>query len=255
MEALSWAADPNPLSALFREAYGRFCALAGPTRASQTAPRAVSPAVARMAADSMATALGDLCNQLRRDAGQNLRQSAPDQADALLYAFCAVVDERLLNSQWAGLSVWGEHLLERAEFTTQLAGARLFDRIGAATRAPRSRQGLEIAGLYLDCLNLGFQGRYREQDHGLAELQALREDLFSFVYARKAQLDRPGFALAEPVDLHLLTTEPAQLSLGEQYRWYVVPLGALLLPLLVSSGLWLWLRYQPHNVISQILPP
>lgn len=77
---------------------------------------------------------------------------------ATKYAFCAAVDETVLNSGFAIRDAWMLQPLQLALFGEQLAGENFFARLEdlRAQGAPRL-QSLEI---YYMCLLLGFQGKY-----------------------------------------------------------------------------------------------
>ncbi len=77
---------------------------------------------------------------------------------ATKYAFCAAVDETVLNSQFAIRDAWMLQPLQLTLFGEQLAGENFFARLEdlRAQGAPRL-QSLEI---YYMCLLLGFQGKY-----------------------------------------------------------------------------------------------
>lgn len=252
MAYAAWGADSNPLTALFRKAYDDFRTLLDEQRGPAGGQPLVSAAVARAAVDSMAPRLHDISLQLRRSANLLRGQGTADLPNILLYAFAAVVDEALINSDWPGATAWSARLLERDEFNTQLAGERLFQRINEAAKAPRSRANVEIAALYLDCLNLGFQGKYRGTSFELADLAALRRELFLLVYQRDPGLRQPNYRLSEPPGLNLVHGAPPRLRFGDRIEWYMVALATLALPLLVSSVLWYKLRAEPAQVIEQI---
>ena len=252
MTHAAWGADSNPLTALFRKAYDDLRTILDEQCGKGGVQPLVSAAMASAAADAMAPRLRDISLQLRRSATLLRGQGPADLPNILLYAFVAVADEALINSDWPGSSAWSARLLERDEFNTQLAGERLFQRISEAAKGPRSRANVEVAALYLDCLNLGFQGKYRGTSFELADLAALRRELFLLVYQRDAGLRQPHYCLSEPPGLNLVHSAAPRLRFGERIEWYMVALAALALPLLVSSALWFELRAKPAEVIEQI---
>lgn len=252
MEAASWADDSNPLTALFRVAYADFRkALDEERRSAPPAPQ-VSAAAAEAAASRMALKLGDISLALRRHAQQEATPEAQNQAKRLLYAFAAVVDEALINERWPGMQAWGGQLLERALFKTQLAGERLCTAIAGVSKAPRNRANVELAELYLDCLNLGFLGKYRSDLYPRAELEALQRELFRFVYQREARLQDERYRLGELAGQNLIRSAAPRLSFADRFNWSIVPVAALLAVLLASSILWLVLRAAPARAIDEI---
>ena len=252
MDAGSWAQDANPLTALFRVAYADFRKVLEEERRSAPPAPQVSAAAADAAAARMALRLGDISLALRRNAQQEATPDAQNQAKRLLYAFAAVVDEALINERWAGMQAWGDHLLERALFKTQLAGERLCAAVATVSKATRSRANVELAELYLDCLNLGFLGKYRSDLYPRAELEAVRRELFRFVYQREARLQDERYRLGEAAGQNLIRSAPPRLSVLERFNWSLVPLAALFGVLLISSALWMVLRAAPLEAMNAL---
>lgn len=74
------------------------------------------------------------------------------------YAFCALVDEAVLMSQFKIRDAWERQPLQLQFFGEQLAGENFFKRLEELRRQGASRvQALEVFHM---CLLLGFQGKY-----------------------------------------------------------------------------------------------
>jgi type VI secretion system protein ImpK len=83
--------------------------------------------------------------------------SAEDIFDAK-YAFCAAVDEAILNSKMNIRESWERRPLQLVLFGDQLAGEHFFDRLEAARNGGSRRiNALEVFHM---CLLIGFKGRY-----------------------------------------------------------------------------------------------
>jgi type VI secretion system protein ImpK len=83
--------------------------------------------------------------------------SAEDIFDAK-YAFCAAVDEAVLNSQMNIREVWARRPLQLVLFGDQLAGEHFFDKLEVARNGGARRiNALEVFHM---CLLVGFKGRY-----------------------------------------------------------------------------------------------
>jgi type VI secretion system protein ImpK len=246
MTPATWAEDANPVSALFRLAYREFQALL-----VQAAPHAApaSDALSGQAAAALQPALLDICSRLARSFRQRLTLGDLGHGDALQYAFAAIADEILLNADWPGARAWSGFLLERSLFQTQLAGDRLFDRMLLTLRSPRSQRSIEMAELYLHCLTLGFQGRYRGTEDGPQILARLHEELFAYVHGQAPQTERPGYVLHEAREQCLLRTPPRQRGLAERARWHLVLLGALAIPFVCSAFAWYAVRAELADVL------
>ena len=122
--------------------------------------------------------------QSRRD---STRFDIENIADAR-YLKAVLADELLLNGNWAGRERWTSTLLESTLFRTNIAGDLVFKKIEAllSDREPSRR---EMARLYLFALAMGFQGRFRGGgDEAQARLRSYREELYEFIYQRRADL-------------------------------------------------------------------
>lgn len=83
--------------------------------------------------------------------------SAEDIFDAK-YAFCAAVDEAVLNSKMNIREVWERRPLQLVLFGDQLAGEHFFDKLEVARNGGATRiNALEVFHM---CLLIGFKGRY-----------------------------------------------------------------------------------------------
>lgn len=77
---------------------------------------------------------------------------------ATKYAFCAAVDETVLNSGFSIRDTWMLQPLQLTMFGEQLAGENFFNRLeDLRAQGARRLQSLEV---YYMCLLLGFQGKY-----------------------------------------------------------------------------------------------
>ena len=100
--------------------------------------------------------LKDFLQQVDRGA----RRLQADAEDIYLvkYAFCALVDERVLGAHPSLRQDWERRPLQLELFGEQLAGEHFFDKLEACRQQGAARlQALEVFHL---CLLLGFQGRY-----------------------------------------------------------------------------------------------
>jgi type VI secretion system protein ImpK len=250
-------APADSLAGLFRHAYAAFVQARADMRRLDGPGPAASPAAADEAAREMSAKVADIAAALRRSANLYVGQADSEHVRKLLLTFAAIVDEVLLNSEWAGAAAWDKHLLEVAYFRTQLAGTRLPHMAAAVLAAPRGHSSVALAELYLDCFNLGFQGSYRKDGEETAALEELRARLFAYAYGYRTgpRLESPDFRVHEAKDLHVRSTEPGERMLAAHSRWYLVPILALCVPLLASAVLSAKLRGPLDVYISQILKP
>ena len=76
------------------------------------------------------------------------------------YALCAWLDERIFRDSPLSIA-WLEWSLVMREFQDAAAGSGFFERLERLRRNPLQKPVLEV---YLDCLLLGFQGRFSLED-------------------------------------------------------------------------------------------
>lgn len=83
---------------------------------------------------------------------------APEDVEAAKYAYCAAMDEIILQSQYDIREAWETHPLQLRLFGGQLAGEHFFQKLDELrARGAAHLQSLEVFHL---CLLLGFKGRY-----------------------------------------------------------------------------------------------
>ena len=94
--------------------------------------------------------------QLERNA-RNLGKPAKAVENAK-YAFCALIDEIILSSDFSIRSDWERAPLQLRLFGEHLAGERFFDKLEVLRANPE--ENIETLEVFHTCLLLGFQGKY-----------------------------------------------------------------------------------------------
>jgi type VI secretion system protein ImpK len=80
------------------------------------------------------------------------------QVDEARFALVALLDEAILNSQWAGKDTWRSAKLQSQLYGTNVAGEEFFTRLDRLRQNPgENRPALEV---FHDALVLGFAGRF-----------------------------------------------------------------------------------------------
>jgi len=171
--------------------------------------------------------------QSRRD---STRFELENIADAR-YLKAVLADELLLNTDWKGRENWTALLLESTLYRTNVAGDQVFQRIEQllTDREPSRRS---MARLYLFALAMGFQGRFRGTD-AAARLRGYREELYEFVYQRRADLGGRDRVLTEAAYANTIS-HIAPRKLPTVSRWAVIFMLVAVSLLAVSEVLWLW---------------
>ncbi|HTU66925.1 MAG TPA: type IVB secretion system protein IcmH/DotU, partial [Steroidobacteraceae bacterium] len=95
---------------------------------------------------------------------------------AARYALCTAIDEAVLNTPWGSQSGWSSQSLLVTFHREAFGGEKFFQILERVNTEPgRYLHLLEL--LYL-CLALGFEGKYRLDDRGQAQLADVRIDLY-----------------------------------------------------------------------------
>jgi type VI secretion system protein ImpK len=153
------------------------------------------------------------------------------------YLKAVLADEILLNTPWAGRERWTAYLLESTLFRTNVAGDLVFRRIEQLL-SERETSRRSIARLYLFSLAMGFQGRFRGAD-AAERLRSYREELYEFVYQRRADLGGRDRVLSETAYANTLS-HVAPRKLPTVSRWVMIFMLVAVSLLAISEVLWLW---------------
>jgi type VI secretion system protein ImpK len=113
-----------------------------------------------------------------REAGVPMEQLRPAH-----YALCASLDDVVLNTPWGAQGAWDTRSLVSTFHQEVRSGERFFDILNQLKQSPGTN--LPVLELMYLCLSLGFQGRYRLSRQGPAELDRLREDLYSIIVRQR----------------------------------------------------------------------
>lgn len=90
--------------------------------------------------------------------GAKRLNASPDDVYAAKYAFCAAVDELILNSGFAIRQTWERQPLQLAFFGDQLAGENFFVKLEELRAQGAAR--LQVLEVFYMCLLLGFRGKF-----------------------------------------------------------------------------------------------
>jgi type VI secretion system protein ImpK len=117
-----------------------------------------------------------------RDAGVPMDQLRPAH-----YALCASLDDVVQNAPWGSGGGWTAHGLVATFHEETRAGERLFQLLDRLKTNPGNF--LPVLELIYLCLSLGFQGQYRLSPRGPAELDRVREDLYTIIMRQRQAPD------------------------------------------------------------------
>ena len=171
--------------------------------------------------------VAEYSRRLTREMGEPFQAHTQDA----VYAFVALIDETVLNSDWPALSYWQACPLEYHLWQTHSAGDRLPARIQQllSERKPGHRA---LAALYLRCLTQGFGDTTSKTHRETCRL------LWQFAFQSEADIAQIAPRLEENS-----LGQPLQLQtrrrLPDNTRLHLIALVVLIAFLLLSQRLWL----------------
>lgn len=137
------------------------------------------------------------------------RGIAAERILAARYVLCTVLDEAAATTPWGGGGQWGRHSLLAMFHNETGGGEKVFQLMAKLAQEPTANR--DLLELIYAALSVGFEGRYRIEQGGAAQLEAVRDRLAQVV--RKARGDyKPALAQnwrgTLPVKRPLLTWLP-----------------------------------------------
>jgi type VI secretion system protein ImpK len=110
-----------------------------------------------------------------------------DQLRPAHYALCASLDDVVQATPWGSQGAWAARSLVSSFHKEVRSGDRFFDVLNQVKQNPGVF--LPVLELMYLCLSLEFQGRYRLSPRGPAELDRLREAVFSVIARQRPRSD------------------------------------------------------------------
>jgi type VI secretion system protein ImpK len=185
---------------------------------------------------SLRTAAGDAVNQFDADARR--AGIGNETVLAARYVLCTALDEAVANTPWGAQAGWNNQSLLVQFHNEAWGGEKVFQLLAKlAQDVPKHRDLLEL--IYCT-LALGFEGRYRVQDNGRAQLDNVRQRLADLIAK-----DRP--ALEPALSSHWKGEGAGTVRLRDTLPLWVV--GALFL--LVLALAWFGMRLWTNNRSDQ----
>jgi type VI secretion system protein ImpK len=110
------------------------------------------------------------------------------QVMAARYVLCTAIDEAVVTTPWGNESEWSRISLLSTFHNETFGGEKFFQLLERLSRNPvRHLPMLEL--MYL-CLALGFEGKYRVQQRGMLELEAIRDSLYRQIRQLRGDIPR-----------------------------------------------------------------
>jgi type VI secretion system protein ImpK len=120
--------------------------------------------------------------QVARETGVPMDQLRPAH-----YALCASLDDVVQATPWGSQGAWASRSLVSTFHQEVRSGDRFFDVLNQVKQNPGTF--LPVLELMYLCLSLGFQGRYRLSPRGPAELDRMREEVYSVIARQRPRAD------------------------------------------------------------------
>ena len=126
--------------------------------------------------------------EIRRFESSAIREGiAQDQVRAARYALCSLIDETVLNTPWGSNSNWSHKSLLISFHKEAWGGEKVFQIINQLAREPEAKR--DLLELLYYCLAMGFEGKYRIQEQGQAQLEKLRENLYLLLQRQRGNIE------------------------------------------------------------------
>ncbi|MCX7088469.1 MAG: type IVB secretion system protein IcmH/DotU [Methylococcales bacterium] len=160
-----------------------------------------------------------------------------EQVQAARYALCTLLDETVLNTPWGSNSIWGTQSLLIFFHKEAWGGEKFFLILKNCMQQPGTH--LDLLELLYFSLCLGFQGRYRVEDHGSSKLEEIRENAYQIIQRQRGDVERN-------LSLHWQGIKDKRNTLAKLIPFWVI--GAVVALVLMLSFLgWLYLINATSN--------
>ncbi|NOT84799.1 MAG: OmpA family protein [Methylococcaceae bacterium] len=150
-----------------------------------------------------------------------------EQVQAARYALCTLLDETVLNTPWGSNSIWGTQSLLIFFHKESWGGEKFFLILKNCMQQPGTH--LDLLELLYFCLCLGFQGRYRVEDHGASKLEDIRENAYQIIQRQRGDVERS-------LSIHWRGIKNKRNTLAELIPFWVIGSVAALLLMLSFLG-------------------
>jgi len=130
-----------------------------------------------------------IINEVKRFETTSLQRGVPaDQVQAARYCLCTLLDETVLNTPWGNNSLWSTQSLLITFHKEAWGGEKFFQILKNIMQQPGTH--LHLLELLYFCLCLGFEGKYRVQEHGMTRLEEVRENLYQIIQRQRGDYEQ-----------------------------------------------------------------
>ena len=113
---------------------------------------------------------------------------APQHVASARYAICTALDETVLSTPWGSESVWSTHSLLTTFHQEAWGGEKFFqilDRLKVDVMA-----NIDLLEVMYLCLSLGFEGKFKIQERGQAQIASVRDELYRLIRQARGEIER-----------------------------------------------------------------
>lgn len=166
-----------------------------------------------------------------------------EQTQAARYALCTLLDETVLNTPWGANSIWGTQSMLIHFHKESWGGEKFFLILKNCMQQPGTH--LDLLELLYFCLCLGFQGRYRVEDHGASKLEDIRENAYQIIQRQRGDVDRG-------LSLHWRGIKDRSNTLAKLIPFWVIGSVAAALLMLSFLGFLYWINAASNPLLPKL---
>jgi len=157
------------------------------------------------------------------------------------YVLCSALDEAVLSTPWGIESGWTQKSLLSTFHHENTGGVKVFLILDQLLQAPA--QNIDLLELVYLCLSLGFEGKYKLNDRGRQELDALMGNLYQSILTNRQSVE---------IELspHWESDAIKQKTMADYVPLWVVAAFMVAVVLLTYSGFRFWLHLDAEPVVS-----
>jgi type VI secretion system protein ImpK len=113
---------------------------------------------------------------------------SPMHVASARYALCTALDETVLGTPWGNQSIWSTHTLLTTFHQETWGGEKFFQILERIKLDPASN--LDLLELLYLCLALGFEGKYKIQDRGAAQIASIQDELYRLIRQQRGEFEK-----------------------------------------------------------------
>ncbi len=165
------------------------------------------------------------------------------------YLFTVLADETFLNINWEGKERWKQYLLEKQLFQSEIAGNKFFEMAEETITVTRDE---DMAFIYLMSLNLGFKGKFRDENKCDEHIASYRSRLYALVHPLSNRLFYPGRSHLIEKCYEYTCSEGSEIELPDTKYWITCIVVVFAVYISVSYIVWYGITNDIYTLVDQI---